>query len=128
VILKQRRELSHSSRTILTAHTLHTRTDTNLNHTSLDSIGNLNTSLQTRTALTVQRMHSSTIREARSQSRSTELGGAAAGRQYTANGDIFDQRGIDFGTLDQCFKGSVEEVGGGCVFEASFASLSQRCA
>ncbi|KAG9966973.1 hypothetical protein KCU61_g307, partial [Aureobasidium melanogenum] len=67
------------------------RTDTNLNHASLDSIRNLDTGLQTRTALTVQRVHTSAIREACSQSRSTELGGTASRRQYTTNSDILNK-------------------------------------
>jgi len=128
VVLEQLRELGHSSRTILTAHALDTSTDANLDHTGLDGIGNLDTGLKTRTALTVQRVHSSAIREAGSESGSTELSGTASRRQYTANSNILNQRRINLRALNQGFESSVEKVGGGCVFETSFASLGQRCA
>lgn len=125
VVFKQFRELGDGSRAVLTAHTLNASTDANLDHARLDGIGNLDTCLQARAALSVQRVHAGAVRETGSQSSSTELSGTSAGRQHTTDGDVFNQRWIDVGTFNQGPECTVEKVGGGRVFETSFAPLGQ---
>ena len=84
--------------------------------------------LQARRALPVQRLDSSRARETRSESRSTELGGATAGSKHIADRDVFDETRVDAGALEQALEGSDEEIRAGGVFEAALAAFGDGCA
>lgn len=71
-------------------------------------------------------MHGRCGREARDEGRGAELGGARAGREDVADGDVLDEGRVDARAGDQRREGVREEVGGGCVFEATLAAASER--
>lgn len=89
---------------------------------------NVHTSLQPARALPVQALDSRADGEPSRESSGTELGGSTAGRENTANCDIFDDGRVDFGTLEESFEGAYEQVGGVCVFEAAFAAFCEGSA
>jgi hypothetical protein len=85
---------------ILCSHTLDTSTNTNINHSSCDGVGDIDASLQTRRALSVQGFDGSIGRETSNNSSCAELGGTTAGCENIANCDVFDELRVDFGTLE----------------------------
>jgi hypothetical protein len=75
--------------------------------------------------LSVQALDGRRRRNTRGQRGGAELGGAAAGREDAADGDVFDQRGVDVGAREEAGEGGVEEVGAGCVFERAAAAFCE---
>jgi len=73
--------------------------------------------------LPVERLDGRGVREAGGEGGGAELGCAAAWRQDGADGDVFDEGGVEGGALEEGAEGAVEEVGGCGVFEAAFAAL-----
>jgi hypothetical protein len=63
--------------------------------------------------------------EAGGQRGCAELGCTAAWGEDGADGDVFDQGGVDAGAFNEGFEGAVEEVGALCVFEAALAALGE---
>lgn len=91
---------------VLQTHALNTRSDTNLNHTGLDFIGNINTRLQSRATLTVQALDCRGCRKASHQGRGTKLGSATSWWEYRADSDVFDERRVDLRADDESFERS----------------------
>jgi hypothetical protein len=76
-------------------------------------------------ALSVQRFGGCGGREARGESGCAEFGCAAAWGEDGADGNVFDEVGVDTGALDEGFVGAVEEVGCLRVLEAAFSALGE---
>jgi hypothetical protein len=123
MLLEQFRELGDSLGAILLAHAFRTGTDTDLNHTRLDGIGDVDACLQTAGTLPVDRLCGCGYGKAGGEGGGAELGGSTAGSEDGADGDVFDEFGVDAGALDEGFEGADEEVRRGCVFEAAFAAF-----
>lgn len=104
-------------------HALHARTDTNINHTGLDGIGNVHDRLQTTRALTVQGLDSGGLGEARDESSCTELSGTTTRRQDRANSDILDGRGIDATALNDGLESTGQQVSRSGILETTLSSL-----
>jgi len=124
MVLQELRELAYSLGPILRAHALATRTDTDFNDASADLVRDVDAGLEARGALSVQRFDGCGDGEASGEGGSPEFGCAASWSEDGANGDVFNEVGIDFGAGDEGGEGVVEEVGGGGVFEAAFAAFS----
>jgi hypothetical protein len=107
----------------LRAHALDTSSDTDLDHASLDRIGDINARLQTRRALSVQGLDGSRHREAGREGRSTEFGGATSWGQDGADSDILDEGGVNLRAVDERLEGSDKQICSGSVLETSLAAL-----
>lgn len=112
---------------ILHAHALNTSTDADLDHARLDGMSDINAGLETRRALSVQRLDSGADGKASSQSGGTELGGATSGRQDRADSDIFDEGRVNLRSVDERLEGTDEQVCGRGVLESSLTTLCERC-
>jgi hypothetical protein len=73
--------------------------------------------------LPVQALDSCGDREASCERSCAELSGSAARGENGANGNVFDELGIDARALDEGLEGAVEEVGALGVLEATRATL-----
>jgi hypothetical protein len=73
--------------------------------------------------LPVQALDGGSDGEAGCEGSGAELGCATAGGEDGADGDIFDELGVDAGAFDQSLEGAVEKVGRLGVFETTFATL-----
>ena len=128
MLLQQVAELSHSLRAILLAHALSASTNANLDHTALDGVGDVDACLKAARALPVERLHGGGNGEAGGESGSAEFSCATARSKDGADSDVFDERRVDAGTLDERFEGTMEEVSGCGVFETTFASFGDGSA
>lgn len=113
---------------ILCAHTLNTSTDTDVNHTSLNLVRNIHTSLQTGRALPVQRPHSSRLREPSHQTSATHLSRATTRSKDGADADILHQSRVDLGAVDGRLQDAGDEVCGGGVLETALSALGEGAA
>ena len=128
MVLEKLAELRYGVGPVLCRHALATSANTDLDHAALDRVGDVDACLQTRRALSVQALDGGTNGEAGRKGSSTELGCTAARGEDGADGDVFDELGVDTGALDEGLEGAVEEVGGLGVFEATLATLCDGCA
>lgn len=110
---------------VVHAHALSTSTNTNIDHTSLDLVGDIDNSLQTGRALSVERSDSGILREPSNKGGSAELGGTGAGSKHIADGDILNEGRVDLGALENGLEDASEEVACGCVLEGSLAALGE---
>ena len=78
--------------------------------------------------MAVQGAHARRRRKAGGQGRGAELGCARARAQDVAYTDVFDEVGVDAGSLDQGLQGAVQQVRGVCVFETTLAAFCESCA
>jgi len=76
--------------------------------------------------LPIQAPHSRALWKACHERSGSELGSTTTRWEHRANCDIFDKRRVDFGARDEGFECMGEEIGGGSVFEASFAAFGER--
>lgn len=77
------------------AHALDTSANTNVNHTRLDLVGNVDAGLQAGGALAVEAADGRRLREARDKAGSAELCGATARGKDVADADILDEGRVD---------------------------------
>jgi hypothetical protein len=112
---------------ILSGHALNTGTNTDINHTNTDGIGNVDNCLQSRGTLSVQTLDSSACRETSGNGGGAEFSGTSTWSKDVTDCDVLDKRWVDFGTLDESFESSVEDVSSKSVFEAAFASAGDGC-
>lgn len=126
--LEEFAELADGSRAVLCGHALSTGTDADLDHAGPDGVGNVNAGLQTRRALSVQRLARCCDREAGSKSSSAELGSATAWCKDGTDSDIFNELGVDLGAFEERLECAVEEVGCLGIFEATLSTLGEGCA
>ena len=63
--------------------------------------------------------------EAGGESGCPELGRPSTRRQHIADGDIFNESGIDACSLKESLECTDEEIGGGGVFETTFAASGE---
>lgn len=105
------------------AHALHTSTNTNINHTRLQRIRNINDSLQATRALSVQTPDSSRLGESSNKRRSTELGGTATRGKDRANCHIVNELGVNAAALDDGLENTGQQVSGRSVLETALAAL-----
>lgn len=110
---------------IVHAHALDTSTDTDINHTRLDLVGNINAGLQTRRALSVQRAHRGSLCEASDKRRRAHLGRAAAGGEHSADGNVLNEGRVDLGAVEDGLEHAGHDVGGVGVLEAALAALGE---
>lgn len=110
---------------VLSAHALDTGTDTDINHASLDLVGNVDAGLETRRALAVEGTHGGVLGESGSQAGRAHLGGTATGGKYGSYANVLNVGGIDSGALNNGGKHTDDEVGGGGVLEATLATLGE---
>jgi hypothetical protein len=66
-------------------------------------------------------------REASGEGCGAEFGCATSWGEDGADGDVFDEVGVDARALDKSFVGAVEEVGCLGVFEAALLALGEGC-
>lgn len=105
------------------SHTLNTSTDTNLNHTRPNSIGNISNSHQATGALPVQALDGRRLRETRNESSSPELGGTGTRRQDSADGNIFNELRVNSSTLDETLEDANQNVCGSGILETALSGL-----
>jgi hypothetical protein len=108
-------------------HALNTCADANVNHASLDGIGNVDTSLEARGALSVQALDGGIGGESGGQSSGAELGSTASRGEDGTNGNVLNEARVDAGSLDEGLEGANEKVCGLGVFEAALAALGHGC-
>lgn len=108
---------------ILRGHALDTSANTNIDHTGLDSVGDVHDGLQTTGALSVQGLDSGGLGEACNEGSSTELSGTTSRRQNGANRDILDGGGVDATALNDGLECTGQQVGGGGILKTTLSSL-----
>lgn len=108
---------------ILQAHALDARADTDIDHTGLDRIGNVDDRLQSTRALAVQGPDGRGLREARNERRGAELGRTTTRREDGADRNILDQLWVDAAPVDDGLERAGQQVRRGGVLEASFPAL-----
>ena len=109
---------------VLSGHALNTGTNTNVNHASLDSIGNIHAGHETTAALSVQALDTSVSGEASGESSSTEFGGTTAWGEDGADGNILNELWVDPGALDESFECTDKQLRGHGVFKLALSSLA----
>jgi len=110
---------------VVRRHGLHARTDADLDHPRRDGIRDIHTRLQAAAALAIQAPHGRGVGEPSREGGGAELGGAAAGRQHGADGDVLHELGVDARARDQGLERADDEVRGGRVLEAALAALGE---
>lgn len=110
---------------ILRGHALNTSTDTDIDHTRVDGVGNVNNSLQTTGALTVQTLDGCSLGETSHESSSTELGGTATRGKDGTDGNIIDELGVNSTALDDALEDTGEQIRSGSVLEATLTTLGE---
>jgi hypothetical protein len=65
--------------------------------------------------------------EAGCEGSSAEFGCTTTGGKDRADGNIFDEIGVYSRALDECFEGTMEEISGCRVFEATPAAFRDGC-
>jgi hypothetical protein len=78
--------------------------------------------------LSVQRLARGCDGKASCKSSSTELGSSTSWCKYSANGNVFDELGVDLGALDKGLECAGEEIGRLGVFETTLTALSEGSA
>jgi hypothetical protein len=109
----------------LRGHALNTSTDTNIDHTRPDTVGNIGDGLETTRALTVQTLDGSGLGEASHESSGTELSGTTTGRQNGTNSDILNGLGIETTLVKDSLEDTSEQISGSGIFEATLATLRE---
>lgn len=117
--------LGRESLPVLRGHGLDTGTDTDVDHASLDLVGDVDAGLQAGRALAVQGADGSGVWEASDESGGPHLGGAAAGGQDGADADILHEAGVDVGALNDAPQRAGHQVGGHGVLEGALATLCE---
>jgi hypothetical protein len=112
----------------LRAHALGTSTDSNINHTTLDRIGNVYTCLETAGALAIERPDGCGDGESSCDGSGTKFSGTTAWGKHAADSNVLNEVGVDAGAVDEGFEGADEEVGGLGVFETAFAAFGEGSA
>lgn len=110
---------------ILCAHALNTSTDTNIDHTGGDLVGNVDAGLETRGALSIECASGSALGEASEEGGGAHLGGTTAGGEDGANADILNEVGVNLGALEDGLQDTGHEVGGLGILEATLATLGE---
>lgn len=110
---------------VLRGHALHTCTNTNFNHTGLDSVGNIHNGLKTTGALSVQALDSSRLGEPSNKGSSTELGSAATRGKDGANSNILHHLRVDATAVDEALEDTGQQISGSGIFETTLATLGQ---
>ena len=105
------------------SHTLDTSTNSNVNHTGIDSVGNVGNSHETARALTVQTLDGSRLGETSNKGSSTELSGASTRSKDGTDGDILDELGVDLAAVNETFEHSCQQIGSGSVLETASSGL-----
>jgi hypothetical protein len=88
------------ARSIPLTHTLHTRTDANVNHARLNLVGNLDDGHETRGTLSVDSVDTGGVWDSGDEGGCACDGGTTAGRADCSDGDVFDEGGVDARRLD----------------------------
>jgi hypothetical protein len=106
---------------ILQSHALYTSTNTDIDHTNPNGIGNVDAGLEATTALSVQGLHSCAGGEAGSQSSSSEFSRTTAWGEDITDSNVLNEARVDSGTLDESLEGTKEHVGCHGILEATFS-------
>jgi hypothetical protein len=106
-------------------HGLGASTNANLNHTSLNLVGHIDTSLKAGRALPVERTDCCGLWEAGHQASCTHLRRTTTRGKYSTNTDILDQTGINLGSVDDASQCTGQQVCGLSIFEATLATLCE---
>lgn len=118
-------EIARSNIPVLERHALHTGTNTNVNHTRLESVGNVHSSLQTTGALSVQTPDGGGLGETSNERSSTELSGTATGGKNRANSHILNQVRVDTAAVDHGLEDTGQQVSSRGVFETTLSTLGE---
>ena len=118
-------EIARSNIPVLEGHALHTGTNTNVNHTRLESIGNVHSSLQTTGALSVQTPDGGGLGETSNERSSTELSGTATGGKNRANSHILNQVWVDTAAVDHGLEDTRQQVSSRGVLETTLSTLGE---
>lgn len=110
---------------VVQAHALNAGTNTNVDHASLDLVGNIDAGLETRGALSVEGSDGGGLREAGDQGGGSHFSGTTTGGQDGADADILHEGRVDLGSVNDGFEDTGHEVGGGGVFEATLTTLGE---
>lgn len=109
------------------SHALNTRTNTNIDHAGLQSIGNVDDGLESTGALTVQGLDSGSLRKTGNESSSTELSGTTTGREHRADSNILHGLGVNATLVNHGLENTGQHVRSSGVLEATLATLGQSC-
>src|SRR5437762_6054552 len=88
-------DFTQCTRTKILGHTLHTSPDTNIDHSRLNFVRNLDDCHEARGTLSIDSVESSRVWDSGDKGRSTSHCRSAAGCQYCSYRDILDQRRVD---------------------------------
>lgn len=118
-------EVGNGLGAVVLAHALNTGTDTDVDLTSADLVGNVDASLETRRALTVEGADSDRLGEASVQAGGAHLSSTTTGGKDSSNADILNESGVDLGSFDGGLEDTSHDVGGGGVLEGTLASTGE---
>jgi hypothetical protein len=107
------------------AHALDTSADANLDHTRLDLICDVDTSLKAGGALAVEGADGGSLGHTSNKGSGAHLSGATAGSQDLAYTDILDEGRVDLGAVEQALEGASHEIGGVSVLEGALAAFGE---
>lgn len=113
---------------VLCAHAFDASADTNINHTGLNLVGDVNTGLETRRALPVQRANGSSLGQACDERSGAHLSSATTGGEHSSDGNILDESRVDLGSFEDGLEDTSHEVLGRGVLKATLSTLGEGAA